>query len=60
MALRAAVEQQDFEVYNEGWTADCLHCGYQTWDSHRKAKVVKAIREHLRALHPEKFERNPR
>ncbi len=57
MALRAAVEKEDFQVYNEGWIADCLHCDYQNWD-HRKANVLKAIREHLRSVHPAVLERN--
>ncbi len=56
MALRVAIEQEDFEVYNEGWTTDCLHCGYQAW-GHLKAKVVKEMREHLRSIHSEELEK---
>ena len=53
MRARAPKAGTDYELFFEGWTAECEICGDIVVNARTKYRIELAIREHYRLAHPE-------
>ena len=54
MTDRAPKRGVDYDMFKEGWTADCAYCGDQV-AARTMAATERAIKVHIREDHPERL-----
>ena len=53
--MRGPQRSVDYDIFNEGWVADCAYCDSQ-YASRRLRECERNIKAHIRDDHPEVLE----